>query len=1071
MSFSRLSSHTLWPHGGLFLLAACCLLLGPSVVRGSEVLQPGVLVERTIKRDEPHEYLVSLSSGDFLRVTLDQRGVDVEMRLFAPDGTEVALVDGPGPYNTYAIEDLAAVAETSGLYRLRVLVGGKLAPGATYQLRMETPRPAQPEDLLRVEAVRANQAATLATGNRVDQELAYREKALRLWRELGERRREADTMLLLGLLRQKQGETKEASDLFHDAAKLYEEAGDPAGQARALNEAARYCEQIGHTDYALQEYRQSVELARQAGDRHSETFALSNLGVLLNRLGRSQEAVQHLSEALRIARELGWQDLVGNRLVNLGSAYQDLSEIQTAISLYQEALGLSTEQATAYNNLGDAYGALGDWDAAIESYRRALDFVQNPSWKAATLNNLALAYHKSGQHEEARRNYDEALNLARAEEHLIVQILASNNLGFLYKEMGQMTDALESWRKVPGLAEGREDLEHVALNAQASVLRAEGKIEEARAMLESTREAARRRGKTAWEAQATLTLASLEKDRGKLTTALNHIKSAIEIIETLRNRVLDPDLRALFLASKQTYYEHHIDILMALHRSHPGEGYDARALHASEQARARGLLDLLTEAGADIREGVDRSLLEKEQKLREEIRNRDRHWIALIQEKKSPEQIDEAERLLQDALDDLDQFEVELRQSSARYAALTHPEPLNVADIQRRVLGEKTLLLEYALGETKSYLWAVTPTSLQSFELKGRKEIEKEALAYYNAVTARNDLTKGDSPAQADAEAERAGRALSDLILKDVAPLLGDRTLLVVADGALQYVPFAALPLPSAPLQPLVTRNEVVTLPSASTLAVLRDELKGRTPAPKVLAVLADPVFTKEDSRVTRNARVAAKPEGKRGSVNPGSKGSQDLKFERLIFSKEEADGIASLVRPQDQVLKALDFEASFAKATSGELARYRYVHFATHGVLDSSQPELSRLVLSQVDEKGRSQEGFLRLQDIYNLRLNADMVVLSACQTALGKELRGEGLVGLTRGFMYAGSPRVVASLWSVEDRATATLMKRFYRYLLSEDMPAATALRKAQLDLASKPQFKSPYYWAGFSLQGEWK
>lgn len=1096
MSLSRLSSRPRWPHRphrGPLLLAACASLLAGCAplfappASGSEALQPGLPVERTIEKGGAHEYPVVLAAGDFLRVTLEQRGVDLALRLVAPDRrTLLEEADGPGPYNTYATEDLAAVAEASGLHTIRVLAGGRMAPGAGYRLRIEAPRPAQPEDRLRVEAVRANQAATYAMfesgATAMERQLAYREEARRLWHELGEHGREADTMLLLGLLHKARGEAREAAALFRDAAELYAVAGDPAGQARALNETARSSEEVGHTGSALAAYRQSAELARQAGDRHCETLALSNLGVLLNRLGRSHEAVQSLSEALRIARELGWPDLVGNRLVNLGSAYQDLSEMQKAIGLYREALDHPTAQDTAHNNLGDAYGALGDWDAAIEHYRRALDIVQDRSRKAATFNNLAVAYHKSGQPEEAREAYAKALELARAEGHLSVQVWASNNLGFLYDEMGETAAAVAAWKEVPRLAAGREDLEHMALNARASVLRAEGDAGGARALLERVREAARRRGKTGWEAQATLNLARLELEEGNLPAALRHAESAVAIIEKLRNRVLDPDLRALFLASKQSYYEYYIDILMALHRSRPGEGYDARALNASEQARARSLLDLLTEAGADIRQGVEPGLLEREQKLRGEVRARDRHRIALIQEKASPERIAEAEGELEEALRDLDRFEAELRQNSARYAALTQPRPLSVEEIRRRVLGDDALLLEYALGKEKSYLWAVTPTSLHSFELAGRKEIEKEALAYYNAVTARNRLAEGDSPAQADEEAGRAGRALSDLILKDVAPLLAGRTLLVVADGALQYVPFVALPLPSSPREFLGERNVVVNLPSASTLAVLRDELKDREPAPKLLAVIADPVFAKDDPRVTRNARVAAKPETKRGSsALPGLpprgpaaaslSGAADLaSFAPLPFSAEEADGIAGLVAA-DQLLKAIDFDASFARATSGELASYRYVHFATHGVLDSSHPELSRLVLSQVDASGNPQEGFLRLHDIYNLQLNADMVVLSACQTALGKEVRGEGLVGLTRGFMYAGAERVVASLWSVEDRATAKLMKSFYRYLLRGEMSAAAALRQAQLDLAGKAQFRSPYFWAGFSLQGEWK
>jgi CHAT domain-containing protein len=169
--------------------------------------------------------------------------------------------------------------------------------------------------------------------------------------------------------------------------------------------------------------------------------------------------------------------------------------------------------------------------------------------------------------------------------------------------------------------------------------------------------------------------------------------------------------------------------------------------------------------------------------------------------------------------------------------------------------------------------------------------------------------------------------------------------------------------------------------------------------------------------------------------------------------------------------LQALDFRASRDVALGGDLGMYRIVHFATHGLLDDQRPELSGLVLSLVDESGRSQDGFLRLNEIYNLRLSADLVVLSACQTGLGKEVRGEGLIGLTRGFMYAGARSVAASLWKVDDVATRELMKRLYTGLFKSGLKPAAALRAAQLEMLKTTQWRAPYYWAAFVLQGEWK
>jgi CHAT domain-containing protein len=344
------------------------------------------------------------------------------------------------------------------------------------------------------------------------------------------------------------------------------------------------------------------------------------------------------------------------------------------------------------------------------------------------------------------------------------------------------------------------------------------------------------------------------------------------------------------------------------------------------------------------------------------------------------------------------------------------------------------------------------------------------------------------------------------MLLGPAAAQLGKKRLLVVNDGYLHYLPVAALPDPrvestvsrgtdgrrarrptsDAPAPPLIVEHEVVSVPSASLLALLRREMSGRTPAPKMIAVLADPVFDRADLRVKAAAGKQVSEDKNRenelqdaelspalqlpSELERAARDAGGLSFERLRSSRDEAEEIVGLARG-GETLKALDFEASRATALSEELGRYRIVHFATHGLLNSEHPELSGLVLSLVDEHGRPQDGFLRAHEVYNLRLGADLVVLSACQTALGKEVRGEGLVGLTRGFMYAGSPRVVASLWLVPSKATAELMKRFYRGMLLGGLRPAAALRAAQVAMWREKRWSEPYYWAAFVLQGEWR
>jgi CHAT domain-containing protein len=284
----------------------------------------------------------------------------------------------------------------------------------------------------------------------------------------------------------------------------------------------------------------------------------------------------------------------------------------------------------------------------------------------------------------------------------------------------------------------------------------------------------------------------------------------------------------------------------------------------------------------------------------------------------------------------------------------------------------------------------------------------------------------------------------------------------------LQFIPFASLPDPTN-ARLLMLDHEIVTAPSTAVVALLRQETANRKPAPKTLAVFADPVFSSNDPRVA-NAQSAHAAQGAATDAlrSAGELGLGDLR--RLRFSRQEAEEITRYTN-NDLKLEAVDFQASRALATSAELGQYRIVHFATHGLINNTHPELSGVVLSLVDEKGRPQNGFLRLYDLYNLKLSADLVVLSACQTALGKQIRGEGLVGLTRGFMYAGAPRVVSSLWQIDDRATAEFMKRFYEQMLGQKLRPAAALRAAQISMQKDPRWNQPHYWAAFTLQGEWK
>jgi CHAT domain-containing protein len=394
---------------------------------------------------------------------------------------------------------------------------------------------------------------------------------------------------------------------------------------------------------------------------------------------------------------------------------------------------------------------------------------------------------------------------------------------------------------------------------------------------------------------------------------------------------------------------------------------------------------------------------------------------------------------------------------------------LTAGEIQRHLLDPETILLEIHLGPRRSVLWAVTIDAVESHELPPRAVIEK-------AARRAHELLGVSHLREYRAASSHALSELSRIVLGPVADRLVEQEtarLLISGAGALKLVPFAALPVPGdGDPEPLVARHEIVSVPSASALAVLRGQAAGRPRPPGTVAVLADPVFERTDPRFEGSGgsdapAIDASAPGARDAGDPAVPAGH---LRRLRYSSAEAEAILRFAG-NGRSHRALGFEATREAAASPALGGYRIVHFATHGALDDEHPELSHLVFSRFDAAGHPRDGVLFAHQIDDLELPVDLVVLSACETALGKEVRGEGLVGLTQGFFHAGAQRVLVSLWQVDDRATAELMARFYEGLLAEGLPAPAALRRAQLAVRGEVGWRAPYYWAGFVLQGDWR
>jgi len=910
--------------------------------------------------------------------------------------------------------------------------------------------------------------------------IAKWEEALKLYREAGDRRGEAFTLTNIGQVYSDLEEQQKALEYYSQSLPLSRAVGDRKQEASILNSIGSAYSYLGEKQKAREYFSQSLLLHREAGNRYGEATTLNNIGLVYLELGENQKAKEYYSQSLPLFRSMGDRGGESTTLSNIGLAYSKLGENQKALEYYSQSLTLAQArgdrrgEAIALNNIGKVYSELGENQKAKEYYSQSLPLrraVGDRGGESTTLSNIGLVYSKLGENQKALEYYSQSLTLTQALGDRRGEGNALNNIGRAYSELGENQKALEYYNQSLPLrrAVGDRRGEAITLNNIGSVYSQLGENQKALEYYSQSLGLSRAVDYRVGEALTLYSIAAAKRDRGNLTEALTDIEASLQIIESLRTKIASPELRASYFATVQDYYQFYIDLLMQLHKTNPKSGYDTKAFEASERSRARSLLELLQEANADIRQGVAPELLQRERSLQQQLDAIEKQRIEVLNRPTpTPAQQAELEKQWQTLLAQYQDIQTQIRTTSPRYAALTQPQPLTLAQIQQQILDENTILLQYSLGKERSYLWALTKTSITSYELPKAAEIETTAKNFRDAVTAP---TSRDSPNQV----AQANDAISQMILQPVAAQLGQKRLLIVSDGVLNYLPFAALSLPGKSGEnrnpPLIVDHEIVLLPSGSTLGILRQNYADLPAPTRTLAIFADPVFSGNDERVQNSSSATTQQAVE--AANPGlsrSRGDNNVQFDRLKFTRKEAQIIQALV-PANSITQSFDFAASRAAATGSNLSQYKIIHFATHGLANSDYPELSGIILSLIDEKGNALNGFLRLTDIFNLKLAADLVVLSACQTGLGQNIQGEGMVGLTRGFMYAGAKRVVVSLWSVDDEGTAALMSSFYQGMLEKGLTPAAALRAAQLEMLKQENWKSPYYWAAFTLQGEWR
>ena len=1089
-----------------------------------EHLKSGESAQGTIAPGQSGVYAIDLAAGQYLHLEVEMERIDLTVRLLSPEGAELEQRENLVENSSIP---LSFVASAGGTYRVEIRqpIGsdGK-QPGRqadkqddrqsakaeadkssqlkTYQIKVDQFRPAELDDQKRIAAEHADAAGDKlrveGTGPSRHQAVAQYEAALALWTDLADQPRQADTLSSIGRTYYDLGDISKCLEVWNRELTVRHTLGHPGDEGNVLGSIATAYSRLGDRQKALEYFSQSLEKLRAAGDKINEGTALSSIGNTYYGLGQVRKALEYYDQALPLQHGVGSPSAEGATLGNMGIAYSALGQPQKALDYSRQALQLALAagdldgQAATLTSIASLYWQLGDWDHALENQKSAVELTRksgNHTFEAMILNNMGTTYRGLGDLDSALKCHEEALPILH-DVGLPNEATALQNIGHVYRDKGEFQKAIDYYQQALKLYQARGNRRAVAQDladtGEASLLL--GQTGQSLEYWGQALPLAHASGDRILEASVLTGMARAHIQENKLDEAQISLDSALAMTETLRTAWVGADMRASYSSTVRDRYQLQIELLMLQH-------HDSQAFEASERARARSLLELLSESHADIRQGVDSALLAEEQSLETDLR--------LKSEQRIRSQNAALDKDIEGLTVQYREVEAQIRTRSPRYAALTQPQPLTLDEIQKQILDPDTLLLEYSLGEDRSFLWAVTSNSFRTYELPARAKLETAARLAYTRMSS-NQVAGESMPG--------ASVALSRTLLGPVAADLGKKRLVVVAEGALQYIPFAALPTPanaasSSPGMPLVADHEIVSLPSASTVALLRRETEGRPPAVKLAVVLADPVFSRDDPRVVQSGSgevpksvnqkaSAAETSGgasdfasnsaSRSATDLVSNNADDLEhaelsersakesglpgFDRLRASRREAETIVELAG-KDNAVEELDFDSSRETATSDALGQFRIIHIATHGLLNSRNPELSGLVFSLVDRQGKPQNGFLEAQDIYNLKLGADLVVLSACQTALGKEIRGEGLVGLTRAFMYAGVPRVVASLWKVPDQATTELMQKFYRGILQQGLQPAAALRAAQFSMWKESRRSAPYYWAGFTLQGEWK
>jgi len=901
-----------------------------------------------------------------------------------------------------------------------------------------------------------------------EKSIEYFDKALSLAQKNNYKKGEIESLIKLGLLNWNIGKMKKSNSILNKALSVTEKSQinqkkDEVSEYIQIYEfyqAAKGYRRQEKYQNSIENFEKAIELARKIESEEHELKCLRELSITHIFLNEIDNFFSLNEDALKIARRIRNRQEQGRCLFNIGFYYRNKdNNYSQALRHYEEALSIariikdSEDESDCLTNIGEIYIQLGNYEKALEYQKNVLKIDQEKLKKdafvAKDLNNIGVTYQKKyafQSHDKddlhnALANYEESLRIARKIKDVETEIDALTNIGMAYKDLESYPEALNYFKLSLEKAEISQDLEEIAnlfINI-GTIYAIQENYDLSLKYCQQAIDTASLTGKEniLWEAY--FEIANSYMRRGNQEKSLENYKKSISFIEKIRSRIQLEELKASYLASDKRIeaYQNLVNLLCKLSDSEPEKLHNVEAFDYLERAKARAFLDRLEVSQVNISQGVDIELLSLEDGLMKEISglNLELFTPGLGEEKEKS--IKEQIRLCEERMEALKR---KIRLSSPAYADIKYPQIITLEQAQKQMLDSKTAFFEYCLGKENSHAFVITKRKFKIFPLPRAKEIQEQVAEYLKAIT---DKENHDF---------KLGYELFTML---VLPGLDEKIekLVFIPDDILHYLPFETLLSQKDRKRWLIEDYKIAYTPSISSLReIIQHGRLSEIKPKKDLLAFGDPFFgSDEEGASARDTSETSRPVGA-------------FNVSRLEYSGFEVERIASLFK-KTKIDTFKRKEASEEKLKDLNLEDYKILHFATHCLIDDKKPDRSSIVLSIGNAS--SEDEILQMREVFNLKLNSDLVTLSACQTGLGQFIKGEGIEGLSRAFFYAGASSTLISLWAVHDQATSQFMERYYFHLRSSNS-IMNALQKTKLEMINSDILSHPYYWAGFIITG---